>query len=58
MKNSLLILSLLVLLIIGFTFYYSKYCKTLENFQASLVKLSQTDTCNFIHWGLGSQGLY
>ncbi len=49
MKYSLLILSLL--LIIGFTFYYSKYCKTLEKFQASLVKLTQTDKCNFVPWG-------
>ena len=54
MKYSLLILSLL--LIIGFTFYYLKYCKTLEKFQASLVKLSQTDKCNFVPWGHSRQG--
>jgi len=50
------LLILLLVIIVGLTFYIMKYRKLKEGFQASLVKLSQTDTCNFVPWGHSREG--
>lgn len=54
MKYLLLLLTLL--LIFGLVFYIMKYRKTIDKFQGSLLKLSQTDTCSFVPWGSSRQG--
>lgn len=58
LKLSLIVLLVLVLLVlsVGVIYYVNKYKKSKENFQASLVKLSQTDKCNFVPWGSSRQG--
>ena len=57
LKLSLMVLVVVLLVLsVGVIYYVNKYKKSKENFQASLVKLSQTDKCNFVPWGSSRQG--
>lgn len=55
-NNLKLTLLILVILLVGVVYYILKYKKAKENFQASLVRLSGTDKCNFVPWGQSRQG--
>ena len=42
---------LIFVILLGLIFYSLKYLKSKERFQASLVKFTETDKCNFVPWG-------
>jgi len=56
MDNLKLALLILLILLFGLVYYILKYKKAKENFQASLVKYTETDKCNFVPWGSSRQG--